>query len=54
MVRNKSNNIDEVFMVCIGFCFVVQKEELYQKNISENDFSNSEIDGIGDDNNANN
>ncbi len=30
------------------------KEELYQKNISENDFSGSEIDGIGDDDNANN
>lgn len=30
------------------------KEELYQKNISENDFSNSEIDGIGDDDNADN
>ena len=30
------------------------KEELYQKNIAENDFSNSEIDGIGDDDNANN
>ena len=30
------------------------KEELYQKNISENDFSNSEIDEIGDDDNADN
>ena len=30
------------------------KEELYQKNISENDFSGSETDGIGDDDNANN
>ncbi len=29
-------------------------EELYNKNISENDFSGSEIDGIGDDDNANN
>ncbi len=29
-------------------------EELYNKNISENDFSNSEIDGIGDDDNADN
>lgn len=29
-------------------------EELYNKNISENDFSNSETDGIGDDDNANN
>ena len=27
------------------------KEELYQKNIAENDFSNSETDGIGDDDN---
>ena len=30
------------------------KEELYQKNISENDFSGTETDGIGDDDNANN
>lgn len=30
------------------------KEELYQKNIAENDFSGSEKDGIGDDDNANN
>lgn len=30
------------------------KEELYQKNIAENDFSNSETDEIGDDDNANN
>ena len=30
------------------------KEELYQKTISENDFSGSETDGIGDDDNANN
>ena len=30
------------------------KEELYQKNIAENDFSNSETDGIGDDDNENN
>lgn len=30
------------------------KEELYNKNIIENDFSNSETDGIGDDDNANN
>ncbi len=29
-------------------------EELYQNNMAENDFSNSEIDGIGDDDNANN
>ncbi len=29
-------------------------EELYNKNISENDFSNSETDGIGDDDDANN
>ena len=30
------------------------KEELYQKNIAENDFSGSETNGIGDDDNANN
>lgn len=30
------------------------KEELYQKNIAENDFSNSETNGIGDDDDANN
>ena len=30
------------------------KEELYQKNIAENDFSNSETYGIGDDDDANN
>ena len=30
------------------------KEELYQKNISENDFSGSETNGIGDDDDANN
>jgi hypothetical protein len=30
------------------------KEELYQKNIAENDFSNSETDGIGDDDDASN
>ena len=30
------------------------KEELYQKNIAENDFSNSETNGIGDNGNANN
>lgn len=29
-------------------------EELYNKNIAENDFSNSETDGIGDDINENN
>ena len=29
-------------------------EELYNKNISENDFSGSEIDGVGDEDNANN
>ena len=29
-------------------------EELYNKNISENNFSNSETDGIGDDDDANN
>lgn len=30
------------------------KEELYQKNISENDFAGSAMDGIGEDDNANN
>ncbi len=30
------------------------KEELYQKNIAENDFSGSETNEIGDDDNANN
>lgn len=30
------------------------KEELYQKNIAENNFPNSETDGIGDDDDANN
>ncbi len=29
-------------------------ENLYKKNIAENDFSGSEIDGIGDEANANN
>lgn len=29
-------------------------QELYEKNLKENDFSNKETDGIGDDNNANN
>lgn len=29
-------------------------EELYNKNIQENDFSGSETNGIGDDNDANN
>lgn len=29
-------------------------EELYNKNISENDFSGSETNGIGDDSNADN
>lgn len=29
-------------------------EELYNKNVAENDFSNSETNGIGDDDNANN
>lgn len=29
-------------------------EELYNKNVAENDFSNSEINGIGDDSNADN
>ena len=30
------------------------KEELYQKTIEENEFSESNIHGIGDDENANN
>lgn len=30
------------------------KEELYQKAIKENEFSNQHIEGIGDDENANN
>ena len=29
-------------------------EKLYNKNITENDFSGSEIYGVGDDDNANN
>mgnify|MGYP004558435845 CR=1 FL=1 len=29
-------------------------EELEKENITENDFSGSEIDGVGDDDNANN
>ncbi len=29
-------------------------QELYEKNIKENDFSSREIDGIGDEENANN
>lgn len=29
-------------------------EELYNKNVAENDFSNSETNGIGDDGNADN
>lgn len=29
-------------------------QELYDKNIKENDFSNQITDGIGEDNNANN
>lgn len=29
-------------------------DELYQKNIEENNFDGSETDGIGDDENANN
>ena len=29
-------------------------EELYQKNLTENDFSNKITDGIGDDDNADN
>ena len=30
------------------------KEELYQKNIKENEFSDNHINGIGDETNANN
>lgn len=33
---------------------VVFSEELYQKNLQENDFSNKVTDGIGDDVNATN
>ncbi len=40
---------DNVFEETVDF-----NEELYQKNISENDFSGTENDGIGDDVNANN
>lgn len=29
-------------------------EKLYEKNVKENDFSKKEINGIGDENNANN
>lgn len=29
-------------------------EELYNKNVAENDFSNSETNGLGDDSNADN
>ncbi len=29
------------------------EEELYQKNIQENDFSNKETDGVGDENGNN-
>lgn len=40
---------DNIFEEAVEF-----NEELYQKNIKENDFSNTENDGIGDDGNANN
>lgn len=40
---------DNIFEEIVEF-----KEELYQKNIKENDFSNTENDGIGDDTDANN
>lgn len=40
---------DNIFEETIEF-----NEELYNKNITENDFSGTEIDGIGDDIDANN
>lgn len=40
---------DNIFEETVQF-----NEELYQKNIKENDFSNTENDGIGDDVDANN
>lgn len=40
---------DNIFEETVDF-----NEELYQKNISENNFSSTENDGIGDDVNANN
>jgi hypothetical protein len=40
---------DNIFEETVEF-----NEELYQKNIIENDFSNTENDGIGDDVDANN
>lgn len=40
---------DNIFEEAVEF-----NEELYQKNIIENDFSNTENDGIGDDVDANN
>ena len=40
---------DNIFEESVEF-----NEELYQKNIKENDFSNTENDGIGDDVDANN
>jgi hypothetical protein len=40
---------DNIFEETVEF-----NEELYQKNITENDFSRKETDGIGDDVDANN
>ena len=40
---------DNIFEEAVEF-----NEELYQKNIKENDFSSTENDGIGDDVDANN
>lgn len=40
---------DNIFEETVDF-----DEELYQKNIAENDFSGAETDGIGDDIDANN
>lgn len=40
---------DNIFEETVEF-----NEELYKKNLSENDFSGTETDGIGDDFDANN
>lgn len=40
---------DNIFEETVEF-----NEELYKKNVAENDFSGTENDGIGDDVNANN
>lgn len=40
---------DNIFEETVDF-----NEELYQKNIAENDFTSKETDGIGDDVDANN